>query len=755
MRFSKRAAAAVIAVWLSACSGPSADEHFAKGNTYFDAGQVKEAIVEYKLALQVDPRRGDVLLKLGDADMKVGDLRAALGDYVRAADVLAGSAEAQVKAGGMLLLARQFEDAKARAEKALQIEPQNVDAIILMGNSLAGLKNLDGAIGEYQEALALNPAADAASANLGVIQLLRGQKEAAEATFTKAVASAPKSVNARMALANFYWASGRQKEAEETLKAALALDPDNLASNRALGVFYMATGRGAEAEPYFKTIATAAKTTETTISLADYYIATKRIDDARTVLKELAAQTDAFAPATTRLAAVEAQQGNRAVAETMVASVLEKQPTYMPARLLNMRLQLAANKPDETMKIAEVIIKDDPNSAGAAEANTLIGAIESSRDRIEQATKAFSEALRIEPRSVIAALALARLSLVQLQLEKAETYANQALAAQPANPGARAMLIRIDLARGNTTRANTNLADLQKQFPNSPSVLNLVAAQHAVAGRLDAARTTYAKALDAAPSDLEALEGMLSMSFSTGRKQDAVHAIDEAMKRIAPSAALYAMAGRAYLAAGNPAKAEELLKKAIDLDPAKLQAYGLLGQLYISQKRLGDAKDQYIELTTKNPKSVPASTMLGMILEAQRDLPAAEAQYQKTIGLDADAAVAANNLAWLYVSSNRNLDQALQLAQTAAKQLGEVPQVNDTLGWIYYRKGMFQPAVRHLEKSIQKDATDPSVHYHLGMAYAGDGEFEKARKSLQKALSMSTSFEGADEAKKTLASFGK
>ena len=92
-----------------------------------------------------------------------------------------------------------------------------------------------------------------------------------------------------------------------------------------------------------------------------------------------------------------------------------------------------------------------------------------------------------------------------------------------------------------------------------------------------------------------------------------------------------------------------------------------------------------------------------MILEAQRDFAAAEAQYQKTMGLDADAAVAANNLAWLYVTSNRNLDQALQLAQTSAKTLGEVPQVNDTLGWIYYKKGMFQPAVQHLEKSIQKD----------------------------------------------------
>ena len=577
MRLVKCAAAMLVAVCLSACSGPNPDQHFAKGNTYFDAGQVKEAIVEYGMALQGDPRRGDILLKLGDANMKVGDLRAAIGAYVRAADVLTTSAEAQVKAGSLLLMAKQFDEAKIRAEKALQVEPQRVDALILMGNALAGLKNIDGAISEYQEALALNPAADAASANLGAIQLLRGQKEKAEATFTKAVASSPKSVNARMALANFYWATGRQKEAEDALKAAVALDPGNLAVNRAIGVFYMAIGRGAEAEPYFKAIATAVKTTEAAISLADYYIATNRMDEARSVLKEFATQPDGFAAATTRLAAVEAQQNNRAVAQTMVESVLQKQPAYMPARLLSMRLQLVANRPDETITIAEGVIKDDPNSAGAAEANTIIGAIESSRDRPEQAAKAFNEVLRIDPKSIAAALALSRLALAQFQLDKAEAYANQALAIQPANAASRAMKVRIDLARGNTSRANSNLAELQKQFPTSPTVLNLVAAQHAVAGRLDAARTTYAKAAAAAPGDMEALEGLLGTSFSTGRKQEAIQAIDETMKRSPPSAPLYTLAGRAYLTAGNPARAEEFLKKAIDLDPSKLQAYGLLG----------------------------------------------------------------------------------------------------------------------------------------------------------------------------------
>ncbi len=300
--------------------------------------------------------------------------------------------------------------------------------------------------------------------------------------------------------------------------------------------------------------------------------------------------------------------------------------------------------------------------------------------------------------------------------------------------------------RGDATKAAAELASLQKEYPNAAPVQNLLAAQSLAAGNLAAARATYTKVAAASPNDLEALQGLVMIDLQAGQKKAAADRVDDALKRMPPSAELYVIAARAHGGAGNLARSEELLKQAIEREPARLAAYGLLGQLYISQKRLGDARDQYQELVKRNPKSVPANTMLGMILEAQKDLPAAEAQYEKTLAVDPTAAVAANNLAWIYVASNRNLDQALQLAQTALKALPEEPHVNDTAGWAYYRKGLYSQAVRCLELSIKRDATDPSVHYHLGMAYVQTGEIEKAKAALKKALSMNQPFEGADEA---------
>jgi tetratricopeptide (TPR) repeat protein len=285
-------------------------------------------------------------------------------------------------------------------------------------------------------------------------------------------------------------------------------------------------------------------------------------------------------------------------------------------------------------------------------------------------------------------------------------------------------------------------------------VQNLSAARNILTGKLDAARAAYAKVEAANPNDLEALHGLVFIDLKSGRKKEAVDRVDAAVKRMPPSADLCVLAAQTHAAAGNAARAEELLKQAIDREPARLLAYSLLGQLYAMQKRLPDARDQFREVVKRNPQSVPANTMLAMLLEAQGDVAGAEAQYQKTLAADASAAVAANNLAWIFVAANRNLDQALQLAQTALRSLPDEPHVNDTLGWIYYRKGMFREAVGPLELSIKRDATDPGVHYHLGMAYSQVGDVEKAKAALKKALSMSQTFEGADEARKTLAGLG-
>jgi tetratricopeptide (TPR) repeat protein len=384
----------------------------------------------------------------------------------------------------------------------------------------------------------------------------------------------------------------------------------------------------------------------------------------------------------------------------------------------------------------------------------IIGAVYADLDQGEDAIRAYEEVLKRQSQPAAAETALAALHLAAGSLDKAMSYARQALTISRGNPLARMIVVRTLLAQRDLGQAKVELASLAKDFPNSPTVLNLVAAQQLANHEVEAARASYTRVVQAAPYDVEATAALTELDLRAGRSKEAIARVEHGLTSTSQQGDFLMLAAETYAAAGNPAKAEELLLKAIDVDPARLRAYSLLGGLYISQKRLDDAKDQFKHMVERSPKSVGANTMLGMLLEAQQRLPEAEQQYLKVLGIDSQSAVAANNLAWLYVSSNRNLDKALQLAQTAQSKLVDEPNVNDTLGWIYYRKNMTAEAIRHLEMSAQKLPNEPSTHYHLGMAYYQAGELDKAKKELQRSLAMKADFDGAADARKTLSQIG-
>jgi len=80
-------------------------DHVERGDAYVANKQLREAIVEYRSALQIDPRLGDVRFKLARTYSANKDAQNAFGEYVRAADLLPQSVEAQLKAAEILLWA--------------------------------------------------------------------------------------------------------------------------------------------------------------------------------------------------------------------------------------------------------------------------------------------------------------------------------------------------------------------------------------------------------------------------------------------------------------------------------------------------------------------------------------------------------------------------------------------------------------------------------------------------------------------------
>jgi tetratricopeptide (TPR) repeat protein len=723
-------------------------EFFASGNTYFDQQKYNEAAVQYRNAVQQDPKFGEARLKLAETYTNLKDFRNAYREYIRAADLLPSNVDAQIKAGTLLLLGDQAEDARTRADKALALDPKNVKAQVLRANALAGMKDLDGAIKDINEAIRLDPSQASSYANLGELQLAQGHKAEAEAAFNKAVQTNPNDVGAQLAFANYLWSTGRAQDAEAALKKAAALDPKNLLANQALATFYAASNRRAEAEPYLKKYVELSGTGPAKLELADYYIGSNRVPDATTVLQDLAKDQQYFAEAKTRLAALAFAAGKHEEGHKIVDEVLAKQANNAQALLTKARFLLAEHKNDDALTKAKAAVTADPQSVMG---HYLLGTIYANRSDPEGAGQEFREVLKLNPRAVPAQLQLAQLEMRRGAGGSSVQLAEQAVSNQPQNPIARLVLVKSLTAKGDLPRATQELDKLLKDYPNASPVHTQAGVLAMLRKDSAGARKEFEKAYVLDNKSIEALAGLCAIDVGSGKIPDALKRIDDQRQKTPKNAMLEVLAARTHIAAQDAGNAEAALRRAIEYDSGNLTAYVMLGQVYLSQKKMDQAVGEFESVTKVQPKNVAAHTMIGMILQTQGKNAEAQKKYEQIMTIDSRSPVAANNLAWIYAEAGTNLDQALQLAQTAQAALPEQPEVNDTLGFVYLKKDLATLAVPPLRVSVEKDPKNPVYHYRLGLAYSKTGDEAAARRELEASLKLSPSSPNAEDARKILA----
>ncbi len=213
----------------------------------------------------------------------------------------------------------------------------------------------------------------------------------------------------------------------------------------------------------------------------------------------------------------------------------------------------------------------------------------------------------------------------------------------------------------------------------------------------------------------------------------------------------------------TPAQAEAELRKTLELDPNYIAAYSSLGALFINTNQQDRAIAEYQKILERRPDNATAHTLIGMLDDSRQNYDAAAESYRKALGKDQNAVIAANNLAWLYaVNGKGNLDEAVRLAQGVVQKNPNIPGFVDTLGWVYYKKGLYGAAVEQLQKAVALDeraakngngSPAPNYHYHLGMALKAKGDKEAARRELEQAVRLSEKapFAEADEARNVLA----
>jgi tetratricopeptide (TPR) repeat protein len=261
--------------------------------------------------------------------------------------------------------------------------------------------------------------------------------------------------------------------------------------------------------------------------------------------------------------------------------------------------------------------------------------------------------------------------------------------------------------------------------------------------------------LEIDPNRIDALSSMARVYVLQGNPKSAFQRIERQLSKTENHAGVYELLGQLSIGTNEYARGIEYLEKAIDLNPDLVSAYFLIGNAYAAQKKFDIAIEQYKKVNKKNPKAVQPLMMVGMLYDLKKEPKKANEYYQKVLDLNKNFAPAANNLAYNYAQYGGNVDVALGLAQRAREANPSDPNFADTLGWIHYKKGTYATALGLLKESNEKfKGQNPTVLYHLALAYEKNRQEKLAKEALQKALALDDNFAEATEAKKLLESMG-
>jgi len=185
-------------------------------------------------------------------------------------------------------------------------------------------------------------------------------------------------------------------------------------------------------------------------------------------------------------------------------------------------------------------------------------------------------------------------------------------------------------------------------------------------------------------------------------------------------------------------EAIKLLRRMVKNAPARTDALVALGDLYRSRKNWSDAVAQYDQAMARVLEQGHANWTLlyarGIALERAKQWDRAEADFLRALELRPDQPLVLNYLGYSWIEQGRHLKHARKMIEKAVSLRPRDGYIVDSLGWVLYRLGDFEGAVRQLERAVELRPQDPVINDHLGDSYWRVGRKLEARFQWQRAL---------------------
>lgn len=231
---------------------PNAAAHAGYGLALLETGDVAQAAVHLRRAVEIQPDLTGVQANLGRALLALGQSGDAVAELEKVAERQPALVEAQINLAWAYLGVKRVGDALAAAQRAVALEPGSALARYALGSALLAHRRHDEAAEQFRACVKQDPKNIAAWNNLGTLQLLAGRADQAVQAYESALAAAQASASGLPGGLRFNYAQalgqlGRLDQAAAQYRQVIAQEPKRAEAHWFLGQILQQQGQLPEA----------------------------------------------------------------------------------------------------------------------------------------------------------------------------------------------------------------------------------------------------------------------------------------------------------------------------------------------------------------------------------------------------------------------------------------------------------------------------------------------------------------------------
>lgn len=743
----------------------SADDQAAalalRGNIKTRRGDISSAMQDYQAALEKNPKNVDALVALARFAM-------AKGDPAEARKRLEAAVQADTKSIPAFETLARLEygeghmDAALQAmDKALEINPRNLPLLYRKATLFMDRHDVDSLRTLVASMQQFHPNAPETLRARGVLLYFDGKDNDAAPLLNKAQESQP-APEGFYYLGLVYMRKGDLETAVSMLRKQLDIAPNFIPSRVLISRIFLQQRRIDQAVLEAQmAVKIQPRSPQAHLALGSALVASGKIEQG---LKEVTSALDEnpeLAEANVLKGLVELRQGKLEQGEQSLRKAIAADPENLENRMLLFTQFLRQRQFDKAKDLMKDALKGGPGDAIIynirSVADVRAGNLQAGLDELQKAKDA-------DPKYQGTYTSRALLFVSLREMDKAEAELRALLQMQPDDPQTLFQLAGLLHLAG---KEDASWAELDKAWKHAPQNLQLdILKVYMDGGKADkamAAADQLAKGMDPIQGTVVRIRTLVGLN-----KLDAAAELAEQLRKSNPPLAATVMGdirlrqknypeaeaeahklvaatsesvesllnlARVYAEENKDEQSLEVLNGIYAKDPKNINALVALGTQWAVRKDFDKASKFFKEIVAAQPDSALGYYQQGMLRELQGDTEGAKSFYYQAIGRDGNYVSALNNLSYLLAHESGQEKAALALAAQAYQVQPRDAAVMDSLGFALIQNNRAAEAVNLLKQAAEMNK-NPSILYHLGLAYSKTGQAKEAKEALAAALQL-------------------